>query len=376
MRPTYLFLLSPPFSGSTLLYRLIGTSANVSTLFGHGNWAGEGQALPGAARWMRASKGPDPRVGGFWDPALQMPWAEIKTVWDRHWDLTKPILAEKSPPNMCRAESILEFFSRHGDVVFVGLMRSPYAVKQSAQHWLEQARFQRHNAHTLPRFLQLTYEELCSDPAGVAARIEAHVPGIGALDPELRSTAGAVAGERGEGLEDKTALTRSLVEHRTRVLEPHAELVRSFGYELLHEGSPAWSALAFQPEVEVRRHVDAPPSVVFAAWTQLAHLRRWWSTAELPGSRLHWTAAGPPPLALHGERLESVPGRSLSFAREVSREHIVLDDTLVKVELEAAGAGTDVLVRELRVPRARIEETRAFWTERLEALAERGCARG
>lgn len=364
MRHTYLFVLCPPFSGSTLLYRLLATSPRVSTLLGHGNWAGEGQALPEVAPLMRAS---DPRDN--WDASRAMPWDQIRAIWERYWDLSRPVLAEKSPPNLCRAAAILDHFGRHGDVAFVGMMRSPYAVKQRAALWIEQANFQVQN-QALPRYLGLTYEELCADPAGVAARILAHVPEIGSLDPELKGGDG-VDGERGGALEDKTSLTRSLVEHRTRELEPHADLVQRFGYSLLREGEPAWEATEFQPELEVRRRVAASPERVARAWTDAEQLRRWWAMSGRDGERFVWVAAGPPKVEIHGRWLERTP-RRLTFARDLSREHHVLDDTVVEITLEPDGEHTEVVVRELRVARSWREGCAELWRRRLDALATRG----
>src|SRR5690349_5242247 len=111
---------------------MLGTSPSASTLFGHGNWAGEGQFLESVAPLMRPNPTGDPRVGGFWDPAVTLPWGAIEREWDRHWDTSKRFLVEKSPPNLCRAHQLADHFSRLGDVYFVALIRSPYAVKQDA----------------------------------------------------------------------------------------------------------------------------------------------------------------------------------------------------------------------------------------------------
>lgn len=359
MRPTYLFVLCPPFSGSTLLYRLLASSPRVSTLFGHGNWAGEGQALPEAVPLMWF--GGDARR--TWDPAAPLPWDRIRAVWERYWDLSRPVLAEKSPPNLCRADAILEHFGRHGDVAFLGMIRSPYAVKQRAEEWVRQATFQRRN-EGLPRYLGLTYEALCADPAGVAARIVAHVPAIGALDPSMPPVPGA-DGERAGALEDKTGLTRSLTRHRTEALAPHRALVEHFGYRLRDADAEADGP--FLPEVEVRGFVPAPPDAVAAAWTDPAAAARWWSRVRAAGDTFAYVAGGPPAVEVRGRWLERTP-RRLRFLRSMAHEHHVLDDTVVEVELAPAGAGTNVAVRELRVSRAWRAPAADLWGRRLARL--------
>ena len=60
---SYLFILCPPYSGSTLLWKIIATSGAVSTL------PGEGQFLPEVSGIMRKKP---------WDVEEQYPWEEIK----------------------------------------------------------------------------------------------------------------------------------------------------------------------------------------------------------------------------------------------------------------------------------------------------------
>ena len=63
MAPHYLFILSLPYCGSTILWRLIGTSPHASLL------PKEGQMLAEVSHVMRS----DP-----WNPACTLPWEEIR----------------------------------------------------------------------------------------------------------------------------------------------------------------------------------------------------------------------------------------------------------------------------------------------------------
>ena len=63
--PTYLFILCPPYSGSTLLWRLVATSSNVSVL------PAEGQFLPEVKDEMRAAA---------WEPDVDVSSPRIKEV--------------------------------------------------------------------------------------------------------------------------------------------------------------------------------------------------------------------------------------------------------------------------------------------------------
>ena len=100
----YLFVLSPPYCGSTVLWRLLHTSPAGSA---HPK---EGQMLDGVKHIMR---------DGAWDPEKKFPWAQIKARWEAVWDTNKAVLIEKSPPNIVRAfeieKALQEFdFAGHG----------------------------------------------------------------------------------------------------------------------------------------------------------------------------------------------------------------------------------------------------------------------
>ena len=106
---THLFILCPPYCGSTLLWKLMSTSDNVSAL------PEEGQFLPEVEGIMRDKP---------WQRDHAMPWEQIRAVWETYWDIEKPLLVEKSPPNIIRAKAIAEHFD---PARFVIMARNPYA---------------------------------------------------------------------------------------------------------------------------------------------------------------------------------------------------------------------------------------------------------
>ena len=57
----------------------------------------EGQFLPELAGLARDKP---------WDVTRPLPWPEIKAVWESVWDMSKPVLLEKSPPNLIRTQDI------------------------------------------------------------------------------------------------------------------------------------------------------------------------------------------------------------------------------------------------------------------------------
>lgn len=172
----YLFVLCPPFSGSTILWKLISTSEKVSAL------PSEGQFLNETKKIMRE----DP-----WNKDYDMPWADIKQVWDQYWDHEKDVLLEKSPPNLIRAEQISACFR---PAKFVVMVRNPYAhceglmrrnhwsARKAAEFSAQCLRAQMNNMNNLDGPLSVTYEELVGDPEGVTHRIERSIPELGRLD--------------------------------------------------------------------------------------------------------------------------------------------------------------------------------------------------
>src|SRR5262245_60432659 len=109
---SYLFVLCPPYSGSTLLWKLLSISPNVSSV------PDDVQFLLELEHLMRDKP---------WDARHALPWAEIKRVWESYWDNTKPVLLEKSPPNIIRTKDILANFQ---PVKFVVMVRNPYAQSE------------------------------------------------------------------------------------------------------------------------------------------------------------------------------------------------------------------------------------------------------
>ena len=171
----YLFILCPPYSGSTLLWKLIGTSENVSFL------PNEGQFLPELRAIMRKTP---------WEPTV-LPWDLIKETWHKYWDTEKEYLVEKSPSHLIRVPDIMEHFQ---PVYFLVMVRNPYAhcegmmrhhawdAKTAADFVAMTLKQQTMNAKALKNAFCLTYESLVSQPALTCQNITSFFDGLGPLD--------------------------------------------------------------------------------------------------------------------------------------------------------------------------------------------------
>ncbi|MEN8242210.1 MAG: hypothetical protein ABFS17_09840, partial [Chloroflexota bacterium] len=142
----------------------------------------EGQYLPETADLM----GNHP-----WKPETKMPWDKIKPIWESYWDLEKPLLVEKSPPNLMRAPEIVKYFY---PVYFLIMVRNPYALcegfmrrtgdnpRRAAKKTIKLLKRQAENARTLENSISFTYEDLTNNPKKIVEKIEAFIPQLGSLD--------------------------------------------------------------------------------------------------------------------------------------------------------------------------------------------------
>lgn len=178
----FLFILSPPYCGSTLLNEIICTSSKVSVNNAQGTR--EGQGLPSVRQIMFDH---DRR----WDESLDFDWELIKSEWMKYWDLSAPILLEKSPPNIIRASSIQKNFKPS---FFIILYRNPYALVESlmrrekrtplnaAEFAIRCLEYQKRNIESLNNFIRLSYEELTCDPCSAKNRIKQFLPELSDID--------------------------------------------------------------------------------------------------------------------------------------------------------------------------------------------------
>jgi hypothetical protein len=229
---SYLFLLCPPYSGSTLLWKLLSTSENVSSL------PLEGQFLPELKDIMRDRQ---------WNADHPMPWPDIKKVWETYWDKSKPVLLEKSPPNMIRAHDILEHFQ---PVRFIVMVRNPYAqaeglmrhnnwtAKRAANFSMMCLRTQLKNAQELDDVLVMTYEALVQDPVKACTKLATFMHELGDMDPEASFEIHSIDGTLNRPITDLNgkkiaALCADDITTMNEIFAQHEDTIKAWGYDLM-----------------------------------------------------------------------------------------------------------------------------------------------
>ena len=176
----YAFILCPPYCGSTLMSQILASSKNVSINNPEGTC--EGQTLPQVREHLF--------VENRWDENLQIDWPLVKRVWETHWDTKKPVLLEKSPPNILRAKQIEAHFE---PAFFFAMWRNPYAhcesqIRRNRNSPREAAGFavrclnlQRRNIEQLDQLLPISYEQLTNDPDSFVQLANSYLPQLGSM---------------------------------------------------------------------------------------------------------------------------------------------------------------------------------------------------
>lgn len=174
-------------SGTSVLHRCIRSHPQASGFSNTGVPEDEGQLLQNVYPPARVYGGPglfafSPEAHLTEDSQLATPEnaQRLFDEWKKYWDLSKPNLLEKSPPNVIRTRFLQALFPNS---CFIFILRHPAAVSLATAKWLESpiARLLEHwNAahhqmlNDLPHLKRahvLRYEDFITNPQAVLARI-------------------------------------------------------------------------------------------------------------------------------------------------------------------------------------------------------------
>jgi hypothetical protein len=177
----FVFLAGLHRSGTTLLARLLAAHPEVSGFSGTGVPADEGQHLQ-TVYPVAATYGGPGRFGFAAEShmteasplATEESARKLFEEWSPYWDLERPVLLEKSPPNLLKTRFLQALFP---GAAFVVIVRHPIPVSIPTARWRGTRRYDRMLAHwlrchalfeddrqQLARVHVLRYEELVRAP--------------------------------------------------------------------------------------------------------------------------------------------------------------------------------------------------------------------
>ena len=245
MQPHFFFLVTPPYTGSTAIAKIIATSERTMLLSpnGEGQWI-----VPGLCEKDR------------WDPNKKVNYESVKAVWlstfqeqnklNPHID----VVIEKSPPNLIRIEQLSSLFS---NCSFLANNRDPYAhcasilyrsdgvksfsttkrmsdLNKIARQWIVMS-------NKLKEFISkneinlLTYEQFCQNPTlilemlnlpeGVASTIDVNAK-VKVKDYEAQPISN-------QNARQISKLSNAEIEGISVVLESERALLEFYGYAII-----------------------------------------------------------------------------------------------------------------------------------------------
>lgn len=247
---TWVFLVGCYNSGTTLLAELLGQHPSISALPTEGHFITDefvkdyDIGLPrmwvereDLFRLTEDDQGPDP--------------LRVQKEWGMRLDLSKPVLLEKSPPNMAKVRWLQAHFE---NAHFIGIVRNGYAVAEgisrkadpqhlvdswpiemSAYQWKRSNEILQQDSKHLKRFLWVKYEDLANDTVGTLNKITNFV-GIANFEGFESDRSWSIH-ERDERVRNMNAESIERLSREQIDLVNHVagDMIESFGYTLLKE---------------------------------------------------------------------------------------------------------------------------------------------
>jgi len=227
----YLFILSPPYQGSTVLYKLIGTSPNVSTLISPKNpsHVGEGCALFHMTNY---------RIQNYlkmrFNPEFHLDMNHVRRAYESIWDSDKTIMCDKSPPTIVRAHDYENYFKSYGDTYFICLIRDPFCCRYDMETWMMYASHIKHNMETLGNVILVKYEDLTNNINGTIQNLLDFLPELDNLDKNVDQVNGITSGDCVNGSRNSKIRNCNVIrdkEHKLKQLnDKHIDLMKYFGF--------------------------------------------------------------------------------------------------------------------------------------------------
>lgn len=243
--PRFLFIITPPYSGSTALTQIFNSCHGTAFLGKNG----EGQWLvPGMCEADR------------WASKKIIDWESVRSVWLNRIQLIRELvqdvdlIIEKSPPNLVRIDQLIEIFPQHTLLAF---NRDPYAncssilyrnhtledmqeaervkiVSSIAKKWLFRSKWVKKWIDQW-QIAYFTYEQFCSDPLACLAQLVDDIPELQTVDVKksIKVKDYKMQGIINYNAKQISKLHQPEIDAISETLACEPELVSFFGYKIL-----------------------------------------------------------------------------------------------------------------------------------------------
>ena len=196
---TLLIVLGMSFSGTSALEGLLGTSGVITDLCKSNTWQCENTVLLEDMGFINENVHCDP------DDVTAAEFAyAYKDFANKWWDMSKPVLMDKTPQNLCRPTKIRDAAAKLGvNVKFVVLTRHPFSWTSEKHpfnqgYYMEQMVMARNLlADPTMSTLQVRYEDMAWNMDAVIQSVKAFVPEVSNIDPWRSSLSDDSGAERG-----------------------------------------------------------------------------------------------------------------------------------------------------------------------------------
>jgi len=240
--PTFLFIFTHPYSGSTALAMILN-SADSSMLLTH---HGEGQRLV-----------PEMCTPNRWNPNKVINWRAVHEIWMNQVNMVQQqndhieFVIEESPPNLVRYNQLLNQFKNNKIIVF---NRNPYAncasmlyrnhspstkskedrieiLERLVNKWIYRSIFSKKIIDEHPT-INFTYEEFCKDTDHIIKKITDNIPKLSGISSDLKIK---VKDYEPQKISDQNQRQISKLSNQEKAaigsqLHQHEALLKQFGY--------------------------------------------------------------------------------------------------------------------------------------------------
>lgn len=234
-------------SGTTVLGRILADHPEVSGFAGTVASEDEGQHLQSVYTPAAKHGGPGRFARTRGAHLTEMPQAvasehaaRLLTDWAPHWDLSRRLLVEKSPPNLLMGRYLQSTFP--GSALIV-ILRHPVVVALSTKkwarftslpelvgHWFIAHDILMQDARNIERLKVIRYEDLMNEPMGALRGVQEFLGLASPLD--LKRLESARSTRYVEAWENMAGGTRMERRRRTQIEERFGARMARFGYRV------------------------------------------------------------------------------------------------------------------------------------------------